>query len=431
MTAELYTLAALLPTFVANLFRKPLDHIYCSDACTKGYAVHRAKFEHSELDLLSQVREKWRFKPARPSVPRQLGTQSAMFAGERGSFDAVMDTLASPLERLQVEETLIVCGPRRCWPPNVPSIRMATKPISAPKILARCSVLTLFQAFPTSSWIQDDGRALWSEGSGRLAPSICWRPGPPTSLCYMPQPNLTPWANSWCPSETICPNSWLQKLVAPLILPSTPSCGRMPPWCSLTIYSGAEGIASPNGIPRTKILGSPWVERLLLGSVSSSTTLTSSWRRSKSIRLVYFDFYHQAAAFSTLAKTAQTYLSRYQRLDFALWLTSIDIILAAITPSTTHFLAFADIGWPTVQSGACGWICLVWAITNRSSWPFLPSLCAPFLVSTVSSLPLGLLALSCGGCQTCPNVYADYSVLVPLPILCLRHAIQTVYAYFH
>ena len=30
-----------------------------------------------------------------------------MFAGERGSFDAVMDTPASPLERLQVEETLI------------------------------------------------------------------------------------------------------------------------------------------------------------------------------------------------------------------------------------------------------------------------------------------------------------------------------------
>ena len=105
--AELYTMAALLPTFAANLFRKPLDHIYCSDACTKGYAAHRTKFEHSELDLLSQVREKWRFKPARPSVPRQLGTQSAMFAGERGSFDAVMDTLASPLERLQVEETLI------------------------------------------------------------------------------------------------------------------------------------------------------------------------------------------------------------------------------------------------------------------------------------------------------------------------------------
>ena len=84
---ELDTLVAVLPILVADLGLQPADVIYCSDSSLHGYALHKTAADAALVAKLTEVREVWRFKEARPVAPAALSAQSAAFAAQRSPAD--------------------------------------------------------------------------------------------------------------------------------------------------------------------------------------------------------------------------------------------------------------------------------------------------------------------------------------------------------
>ena len=74
---ELFAVAAVLPTIVVNLGQPAAGRVYATDSSMLGYAVHSTLVDKNEVEALCAVRERSRFRPARPGPPVHLSVQSA------------------------------------------------------------------------------------------------------------------------------------------------------------------------------------------------------------------------------------------------------------------------------------------------------------------------------------------------------------------